>query len=159
MLELGGDDAVYVPGHGGCVDAAFVRAQRAWLTGSCSATSRWSAPVELVDEPVPADSRVMHIGGFIFSTFWRSPVGLHDHPSSRIRSRSRRSTTAGSSVTRSRTSSTPMYGPLPCTVPIGGWRVASLVDPRDDVVADGDGVLRRRLVLDGVENGQPDHAG
>ena len=32
MLELGGDDAVYVPGHGGCVDAAFVRAQRAWLT-------------------------------------------------------------------------------------------------------------------------------
>jgi glyoxylase-like metal-dependent hydrolase (beta-lactamase superfamily II) len=31
MLELGGDDAIYVPGHGACVDAAFVRAQRDWL--------------------------------------------------------------------------------------------------------------------------------
>ncbi len=31
LLELGGDDAIYVPGHGACVDAAFVRAQRGWL--------------------------------------------------------------------------------------------------------------------------------
>ncbi|WP_399884879.1 MBL fold metallo-hydrolase [Streptomyces sp. BBFR51] len=28
LLELGGDDALYVPGHGAVVDAAFVRAQR-----------------------------------------------------------------------------------------------------------------------------------
>ena len=28
LLALGGDDAVYVPGHGAVVDAAFVRAQR-----------------------------------------------------------------------------------------------------------------------------------
>ncbi|MEU6093605.1 MBL fold metallo-hydrolase [Streptomyces sp. NPDC047079] len=28
LLELGGPDAVYVPGHGAVVDAAFVRAQR-----------------------------------------------------------------------------------------------------------------------------------
>lgn len=28
LLELGGEDAVYVPGHGAAVDAAFVRAQR-----------------------------------------------------------------------------------------------------------------------------------
>ncbi|MCC3775576.1 MBL fold metallo-hydrolase [Streptomyces sp. UNOB3_S3] len=28
LLTLGGDDAVYVPGHGAVVDAAFVRAQR-----------------------------------------------------------------------------------------------------------------------------------
>ncbi|WP_052848076.1 MBL fold metallo-hydrolase [Streptomyces avicenniae] len=28
LLELGGPDAVYVPGHGALVDAAFVRAQR-----------------------------------------------------------------------------------------------------------------------------------
>ncbi|PCG87808.1 MBL fold metallo-hydrolase [Streptomyces sp. WZ.A104] len=31
LLELGGEDAVYVPGHGAAVDAAFVRAQRAAL--------------------------------------------------------------------------------------------------------------------------------
>jgi len=31
LLELGGDDALYVPGHGAVVDAAFVRAQRAAL--------------------------------------------------------------------------------------------------------------------------------
>ncbi|MCC3770455.1 MBL fold metallo-hydrolase, partial [Streptomyces sp. UNOC14_S4] len=28
LLALGGDDAVYVPGHGAAVDAAFVRRQR-----------------------------------------------------------------------------------------------------------------------------------
>ncbi|MGG7608629.1 MBL fold metallo-hydrolase, partial [Streptomyces sp. ZG43] len=28
LLALGGPDAVYVPGHGAVVDAAFVRAQR-----------------------------------------------------------------------------------------------------------------------------------
>ncbi|GGL26295.1 MBL fold hydrolase [Streptomyces anthocyanicus] len=28
LLELGGDDALYVPGHGAVVDAAFVRVQR-----------------------------------------------------------------------------------------------------------------------------------
>lgn len=31
MLESGGDDAVYVPGHGATVDATFVRKQRDWL--------------------------------------------------------------------------------------------------------------------------------
>lgn len=31
MLATGGDDAVYVPGHGAVVDAAFVRNQRDWL--------------------------------------------------------------------------------------------------------------------------------
>jgi len=31
LLELGGDDAVYVPGHGAAVNAGFVRAQRAGL--------------------------------------------------------------------------------------------------------------------------------
>ncbi|GGU41038.1 MBL fold metallo-hydrolase [Streptomyces lavendofoliae] len=31
LLELGGEDAVYVPGHGAVVDAGFVRAQRAEL--------------------------------------------------------------------------------------------------------------------------------
>lgn len=28
LLDLGGEDALYVPGHGAVVDAAFVRAQR-----------------------------------------------------------------------------------------------------------------------------------
>jgi len=32
VLAVGGPDAVYVPGHGACVDAAFVRRQRDWLT-------------------------------------------------------------------------------------------------------------------------------
>ncbi|NEB11912.1 MBL fold metallo-hydrolase, partial [Streptomyces coelicoflavus] len=32
LLELGGADALYVPGHGAVVDAAFVRAQRDALT-------------------------------------------------------------------------------------------------------------------------------
>ena len=32
VLELGGESAVYVPGHGAVVDAAFVRRQRQWLT-------------------------------------------------------------------------------------------------------------------------------
>ncbi|MEV7525436.1 MBL fold metallo-hydrolase [Streptomyces sp. NPDC091371] len=31
LLALGGDDALYVPGHGAVVDAGFVRAQRATL--------------------------------------------------------------------------------------------------------------------------------
>ncbi|MEU0369491.1 MBL fold metallo-hydrolase [Streptomyces sp. NPDC006283] len=31
LLSLGGEDALYVPGHGAAVDAAFVRAQRASL--------------------------------------------------------------------------------------------------------------------------------
>ncbi|QNS06322.1 MBL fold metallo-hydrolase [Streptomyces xanthii] len=31
LLDLGGDDAVYVPGHGSAVNAEFVRAQRAAL--------------------------------------------------------------------------------------------------------------------------------
>lgn len=31
LLALGGPDAVYVPGHGKVVDAAFVRRQRDWL--------------------------------------------------------------------------------------------------------------------------------
>ncbi|MEU6892104.1 MBL fold metallo-hydrolase [Streptomyces sp. NPDC046557] len=33
LLALGGDDALYVPGHGAVVDAGFVRAQRATLAG------------------------------------------------------------------------------------------------------------------------------
>lgn len=32
VLDLGGRDALYVPGHGAVVDAAFVRGQRDWLT-------------------------------------------------------------------------------------------------------------------------------
>ncbi|MFD5695616.1 MBL fold metallo-hydrolase [Streptomyces rubiginosohelvolus] len=32
LLELGGEDALYVPGHGAVVDASFVRKQRAALT-------------------------------------------------------------------------------------------------------------------------------
>ncbi|MGV0645875.1 MBL fold metallo-hydrolase [Mycolicibacterium sp. XJ879] len=31
LLEVGGADAVYVPGHGAVVDAEFVRRQRRWL--------------------------------------------------------------------------------------------------------------------------------
>ena len=31
VLDLGGDEAVYVPGHGAAVDADFVRQQRDWL--------------------------------------------------------------------------------------------------------------------------------
>ncbi|KAA0096193.1 MBL fold metallo-hydrolase [Mycolicibacterium sp. P1-18] len=31
LVELGGEDAVYVPGHGAMVDAGFVRRQREWL--------------------------------------------------------------------------------------------------------------------------------
>jgi hypothetical protein len=31
ILRIGGEDAIYVPGHGAVVDAAFVRAQRDWL--------------------------------------------------------------------------------------------------------------------------------
>jgi glyoxylase-like metal-dependent hydrolase (beta-lactamase superfamily II) len=31
VLEIGGDDARYVPGHGAVVDAAFVRRQQRWL--------------------------------------------------------------------------------------------------------------------------------
>ncbi len=31
LLDLGGEDAIYVPGHGAVVDAEFVRAQRDWL--------------------------------------------------------------------------------------------------------------------------------
>ncbi|MGI9125996.1 MAG: MBL fold metallo-hydrolase [Mycobacterium sp.] len=31
VLSLGGDDAIYVPGHGALVDAPFLRRQRDWL--------------------------------------------------------------------------------------------------------------------------------
>ena len=31
LLQLGGEQAIYVPGHGAAVDAAFVRNQRDWL--------------------------------------------------------------------------------------------------------------------------------
>jgi glyoxylase-like metal-dependent hydrolase (beta-lactamase superfamily II) len=31
LLEAGGDDAVYVPGHGSVVDSVFVRRQQKWL--------------------------------------------------------------------------------------------------------------------------------
>lgn len=33
LLAAGGPDAIYVPGHGRVVDAAFVRRQRDWLAG------------------------------------------------------------------------------------------------------------------------------
>ena len=33
LLDLGGEDALYVPGHGAAVNAAFVRAQRDTLAG------------------------------------------------------------------------------------------------------------------------------
>jgi glyoxylase-like metal-dependent hydrolase (beta-lactamase superfamily II) len=32
LLAIGGPDAIYVPGHGSVVDAAFVRRQRDWLS-------------------------------------------------------------------------------------------------------------------------------
>lgn len=35
VLGLGGPDAVYIPGHGAAVDAAFVRRQRDWLRSRC----------------------------------------------------------------------------------------------------------------------------
>ncbi|MFK4149783.1 MBL fold metallo-hydrolase [Streptomyces sp. NPDC004065] len=35
LLALGGEDALYVPGHGAVVDAAFVRAQRDTLAARC----------------------------------------------------------------------------------------------------------------------------
>ena len=31
LLEAGGPDATYVPGHGSVVDASFVRRQQEWL--------------------------------------------------------------------------------------------------------------------------------
>ena len=31
VLSLGGENALYVPGHGAVVDAGFVRAQRDWI--------------------------------------------------------------------------------------------------------------------------------
>jgi len=33
LLEAGGPDAVYVPGHGAVVDAGFIRRQQTWLQG------------------------------------------------------------------------------------------------------------------------------
>ncbi len=33
LLRLGGEDAIYVPGHGAVVDATFIRRQRDWLEG------------------------------------------------------------------------------------------------------------------------------
>jgi glyoxylase-like metal-dependent hydrolase (beta-lactamase superfamily II) len=33
LLEAGGDDGIYVPGHGAVVDAEFVRRQQGWLRG------------------------------------------------------------------------------------------------------------------------------
>ncbi|MFI0962056.1 MBL fold metallo-hydrolase [Streptomyces sp. NPDC021080] len=40
LLELGGEDALYVPGHGAVVDAAFVRAQRDALAARFGTTGR-----------------------------------------------------------------------------------------------------------------------
>lgn len=37
LLALGGPDAIYVPGHGKVVDAAFVRRQRDWLSRQAAA--------------------------------------------------------------------------------------------------------------------------
>jgi glyoxylase-like metal-dependent hydrolase (beta-lactamase superfamily II) len=44
VLALGGPDAVYVPGHGAVVDAAFVRAQRDWLVARSIPESLRSSP-------------------------------------------------------------------------------------------------------------------
>lgn len=38
LLAVGGPDAIYVPGHGGVVDAGFVRRQRDWLARRATAT-------------------------------------------------------------------------------------------------------------------------
>lgn len=38
LLAVGGPDAIYVPGHGGVVDAGFVRRQRDWLSRRAAAT-------------------------------------------------------------------------------------------------------------------------
>lgn len=35
VLQLGGPDAAYIPGHGAIVDAGFVARQRDWLTSRC----------------------------------------------------------------------------------------------------------------------------
>lgn len=35
LLQIGGEGARYVPGHGAVVDAGFVRRQRDWLTSRC----------------------------------------------------------------------------------------------------------------------------
>ncbi|MFI5862570.1 MBL fold metallo-hydrolase [Streptomyces sp. NPDC051546] len=40
LLALGGDDALYVPGHGAVVDAAFVRAQRDTLAARFGVSDR-----------------------------------------------------------------------------------------------------------------------
>lgn len=40
LLSLGGEDALYVPGHGDVVDAEFVRRQRDWLTSRCATPAR-----------------------------------------------------------------------------------------------------------------------
>lgn len=37
LLAIGGPEAIYVPGHGGVVDAGFVRRQRDWLTRRAAA--------------------------------------------------------------------------------------------------------------------------
>ena len=42
LLCLGGEGAIYVPGHGAIVDAAFVRRQRDWLTSRCATPVRAS---------------------------------------------------------------------------------------------------------------------
>lgn len=39
LLDSGGDDALYVPGHGATVDAGFVRRQRWWLAGRMTNSS------------------------------------------------------------------------------------------------------------------------
>ena len=54
LLSLGGEDALYVPGHGAVVDAAFVRAQRDAL----------AAPLRRVADtrsPAPCVSRMRHV--------------------------------------------------------------------------------------------------
>jgi hypothetical protein len=33
VLDAGGSDAIFVPGHGAVVDARFVRRQQEWLRG------------------------------------------------------------------------------------------------------------------------------
>ncbi|BDB42468.1 MULTISPECIES: MBL fold metallo-hydrolase [Mycobacterium] len=40
LLAIGGPDAVYVPGHGSVVDAAFIRRQQDWLRAAAADLSR-----------------------------------------------------------------------------------------------------------------------
>ena len=96
-----------------------------------------------------------HIGGFIFSTFIRSPVGWTMMPSSRMRSQiADVSATAGSSVTGSRTSSTPIYSPQPLHRSDQRMTGGDVGQPRTQVIPDHQGVVLQALAFDDVQDGR-----